>query len=141
MLSRSQRRIHTIPKHRHYNAQPLSGCRLTTVAPERLCEVCGFIEAAPFQLPSAAEQAALHTDAVVELEELVISGVREAPAWTEALKNLVFFFVATGQQGGGALEGGRQKEPWVQRLVAKALEEVEHRHHNALNAQPLKFVA
>ena len=117
------------------------GCRLTTVAPERLCEVCGFIEAAPFQLPSGAEQALAlhHTDAVVELEELVISGVREAPAWTEALKNLVFFFVATGQHG-GALEG-RQKEPWVQRLVAKALEEVEHRHYNASNAQPLKFVA
>eukprot|EP01048_Picozoa_sp_COSAG05_P005511 COSAG05_NODE_329_length_11294_cov_59.570076_2_plen_119_part_00 len=83
--------------------------------------------------------------AVTELEELASSGVLDSPSWAEALKNLVFFFVATGQQGaksadGGGGGGGGGGKLWVQGLVEKVLRELEHRRFNSRNAQQLKFV-
>jgi hypothetical protein len=53
---------------------------------QRVCEVCGFTEAAPFQLPLGAQP--MEDGSLQALEQRVLKGIAETPSWSEALKNI-----------------------------------------------------
>lgn len=119
----------------------LCGSPLDAVAPRRVCGVCSFTEMAAFNCREVdeADPSALQGEAAVQ--EQAIKAIAASPNWIEALKNLVFFFVANerGFEGLGleaskaedllSAHGLELPEPWLKSLITTACEEMEHRHH------------
>ena len=85
------------------------------------------------------DPSALQGEAAVQ--EQAIKAIAASPNWLDALKNLVFFFVANGRgfEGLGpdaakvdellSAHGLYMPEPWLKNLIVTASQEMEHRHH------------